>query len=970
MIMKRNFYCINLIGRFFCFFLLAFFSSHSNAYPAYTDYLDTVQKAYIGYLQRPADPEGLIYWAERLDASDGNLNEIIEAFAHCDESQALYGTIDSSNISTVVNSIYNALFGRSAETAGLDFWVDGFNAGTFTAATIMLNVLYGAQNEDLQSVNNKLTAANLFTRTIDPDLDGKNFQATYAGDGDAIAGRNFITLYATSVKVPTQDEITAYIRANIANPGDGILTWTSVRTVNGDWIVSGQQIVENEKVIINGQVRVLANASLVVKNAALEINYPSDTFNLYDPSGNTSLRVERGGAIKLSDSSISAVQPRAMISAEFPGQIDIQNCIFQNFEMSVHAASQAVIAGNAFTLQPDQGVAAAIQFFNASAARISGNNIVGVSSPNKYYRAAARGIDLLNSDQNDVRDNIIVGTSSGISLNSCNNNQIVGNSWTGPKSRQGEGGIGLQNWSNNNVIENNTLDNAGSAILFIWQSKHNKISGNIIRNAGLGIVLRWVSDNTIAGNILEHIWEDGIRAYRSYNNVIANNQISDGGEGISLFSSWDNQLGGNVITTVDRGFYLFDAQTNQIQGNEVRETVQSALVVQSASNALERNNFIQSQITAIEESASGANNTWQENYWENAPYAIVDSSPATQAWSVSSFAVPNFQPIVLDNMQRDVLSISTQVVWDGQTKTINGGISIKSGGQLVIRNSTLTYVPEGMQNSIWIEVLPGGVLDIEGSKIFGPEKDHTFAIKVYEDATITMKNSELHNAGSWVGTFGAAIAYQGKSAVIANNLFRNVYCAFSSEPPAANIQFLNNTIINTIEAVTIIGDAPNTVIDSNLFQQCAIWGIQVWSLTPNIGEVVRLNRVENSWGIGIYDALPGVITIEPNNTFANLKGPGLISPELLDARQFRTISITPTNVRAGNNVAITFKLMPLSIEPGMLGSTYAPSLSVNDVEIARREIDVMIGETAVVTLEGTATSAGVVKLTISAKWIF
>lgn len=221
--MKKNRYSINLIGCFFCFILLFFFSFHSNAYPAASLYFDTVQKIYIGYYQRAADPAGLIYWAGRLDASGGNLNEIIEAYANSAESQALYGTIDSSNISTVVNDIYYALFGRNAEIEGLNYYVNGFNLGQFTPATIMLNVLHGAQNEDLQSINNKLAAANLFTRASDPDLDGTNFQVTYAGVADAIAGRNFLALYATSTKVPTQAETTAYIKAYIADPADPIL---------------------------------------------------------------------------------------------------------------------------------------------------------------------------------------------------------------------------------------------------------------------------------------------------------------------------------------------------------------------------------------------------------------------------------------------------------------------------------------------------------------------------------------------------------------------------------------------------------------------------------------------------------------------------------------------------------------------------------------------------------------------------
>jgi len=221
---KTFIYSINLIGCCFCFFLLSFFSFHSNAYPATSSYFDTVQKIYIGYYQRPADPGGLIYWSDRLNTSNGNLTDIIDAFANSEESSALYGTINGSSISNVVNNIYLALFNRYADEGGRNYYVNNFNAGKFpdgrrcTAGTIVLDILNGAVESDLLSVNNKLAAAKLFTGTIDPDLDGSNFQATYSGDGDNIAGRNFLTLYATATNVPTQDETTSYIQINIADP--------------------------------------------------------------------------------------------------------------------------------------------------------------------------------------------------------------------------------------------------------------------------------------------------------------------------------------------------------------------------------------------------------------------------------------------------------------------------------------------------------------------------------------------------------------------------------------------------------------------------------------------------------------------------------------------------------------------------------------------------------------------------------
>jgi lysyl endopeptidase len=195
--------------------------------PTYLDYVDTVQKIYIGYYERPADPAGLIYWAEKLNESGGDLDKIIEAFAASDESVALHGVITGGNISTVVNDTYLALFARPADTGGLNYYLDGFTAGRFTAATIMLNILDGATGgNDLLSVNNKLNAANLFTRTIDPGFDGRDLQATYAYDADAAKARQFLAAVTwSSATVPTQSQTTAYIRANISDPGD-VLTPT------------------------------------------------------------------------------------------------------------------------------------------------------------------------------------------------------------------------------------------------------------------------------------------------------------------------------------------------------------------------------------------------------------------------------------------------------------------------------------------------------------------------------------------------------------------------------------------------------------------------------------------------------------------------------------------------------------------------------------------------------------------------
>ncbi len=48
--------------------------------------LEFVEKLYIAYYQRPADPGGLIYWANRI-LDEGLSNHIFEAFANSQESR-------------------------------------------------------------------------------------------------------------------------------------------------------------------------------------------------------------------------------------------------------------------------------------------------------------------------------------------------------------------------------------------------------------------------------------------------------------------------------------------------------------------------------------------------------------------------------------------------------------------------------------------------------------------------------------------------------------------------------------------------------------------------------------------------------------------------------------------------------------------------------------------------------------------
>lgn len=202
-------------------------------------HFDTVQKIYIAFYQRPADPAGLKYWAERIDQAGGDAQAVVSAFATSPEAVALYGTIDDTTIGSVIDKIYDALFNTTPDDAGKKFYVDGFKAGTFTAGTIALNVLNGATGDDAVAIANKLQVSNEFTQQIDgrPLNDpyfgaGTKFNVTYAGDADAQAARDLLkTVTFSPASVLDPAEVTAQIIAKIADPTDPIVNKGSAFTL-------------------------------------------------------------------------------------------------------------------------------------------------------------------------------------------------------------------------------------------------------------------------------------------------------------------------------------------------------------------------------------------------------------------------------------------------------------------------------------------------------------------------------------------------------------------------------------------------------------------------------------------------------------------------------------------------------------------------------------------------------------------
>lgn len=145
----------------------------------------TLEKAYIAYFGRPADPAGLKFWVDAVNHS-GSVTDMVNQFGNSAEYHNLYSHATSNDI---VTSLYQHLFNRAPETAGLNFWAQNLDAGKVSLASIAFELVNGAQNSDLTILNEKVASATIFTAA----LDTQHEVDLYSNDTSALNARKWLS---------------------------------------------------------------------------------------------------------------------------------------------------------------------------------------------------------------------------------------------------------------------------------------------------------------------------------------------------------------------------------------------------------------------------------------------------------------------------------------------------------------------------------------------------------------------------------------------------------------------------------------------------------------------------------------------------------------------------------------------------------------------------------------------------------
>ena len=141
-------------------------------------YHDALQRAYVAYFGRPADPGGLEFYAnhyfnfgastevrtnlERY-ATNAGLRELIDSFGTSAESKALYPGEDNVQF---VTAIYRNMLGRDPDAGGLAFWSGHLNSGALSRGQAALYILISTQGDDQPLIDAKIATATRFTQAL------------------------------------------------------------------------------------------------------------------------------------------------------------------------------------------------------------------------------------------------------------------------------------------------------------------------------------------------------------------------------------------------------------------------------------------------------------------------------------------------------------------------------------------------------------------------------------------------------------------------------------------------------------------------------------------------------------------------------------------------------------------------------------------------------------------------------------
>ena len=124
-----------------------------------------ITQLYLGYMGRAADPDGLNFWVEQLDAG-ASLVDVAYSFSLSDEYLGIYGGLSNAQL---LDQIYANLFDRLPDAEGQVYWLNELANGK-PVARLLVDVMSGAQGNDRIILENTTIVSKDWTTSTPFDM--------------------------------------------------------------------------------------------------------------------------------------------------------------------------------------------------------------------------------------------------------------------------------------------------------------------------------------------------------------------------------------------------------------------------------------------------------------------------------------------------------------------------------------------------------------------------------------------------------------------------------------------------------------------------------------------------------------------------------------------------------------------------------------------------------------------------------
>jgi len=694
---------------------------------------------------------------------------------------------------------------------------------------------------------------------------------------------------------------------------------TRAESPHGDWVVDGVEVVENETILLNGDLIVESEGSLTLRNVTLKLSCQYD--------GQHRISVKPGGSLSIYDGSISATEGGNRFTFMVAGDhflmkdseihgcgwgrwaadesgipepapwnwsvaglfVDTDNAVITNNLISNNFAA-IIVQGTEISVTNNIMIS---NDYNPIVVNGPANHITNNLIKHSVASGWARCIDVYG-DNNIVANNTLsteprkdrVACVSGISVTSWGN-KIANNTML---SLNGYGiSLGVRCVSCNNIVENNKMS-VGEFGIHV-EGSNNRIATNRIVGAETGIDLVYSYNNVVANNSLSKIGGiHGVRMCHSSDNAIVNNRISLAdsiyfSSGIFMWrSSKKNKIQGNTILASHQSagiFVLYSSGDNTINDNTISSAHAGPIILDDSSgNLIYGNNFID----VLEPPYDDGYNRWDHegegNYWSDytgedlnqdgvgdKPYNIkpngIDNHPLMKAAVTEPAPVPDVEPIP-PKAHPECITITEDQFWEDETIVLDTHLNINSGAKLPIRNPSLIMLRES--HSAFITVNGGGSLYIYHSVITDTESGHGCRFVAQRDSKFVMRDSEWH--GVYYAWWNEGFEIYTDNATIADNTITGVSIMLVH---TSFVRVANNTILNSLSPLILFGST-NTVIENNKISRSfegaiCLQGPYGGGEGGSDNNIITGNHISDTWKWGIM--VEGDNNLIHHNNFMN-----------------------------------------------------------------------------------------------------